>query len=282
MTPNASLLQCGSRQLDLARPVVMGILNVTPDSFSDGGRFVRPEAALQHAAAMVAEGAAIIDIGAESTRPGAAQVSVQEELDRTLPIVEAVARELDVVISVDTSTPEVIREAAARGAGFLNDVRALRRPGALAAAAATGLPVCLMHMQGEPGSMQQNPVYDDVFAEVRGFLEARMAAALAAGIPRTRLVLDPGFGFGKSLAHNLQLLRHLDRFGDLGLPLLVGVSRKSMLGAVLGGAPVDRRLYAGIAAAVLSVNAGASIIRAHDVKATYEALQLATAVRDTQ
>jgi dihydropteroate synthase len=281
-TPAPKTLQCGSRLLDLSLPAVMGILNVTPDSFSDGGRFIRPEAALRHAAAMVAEGALLIDIGAESTRPGAAQVSLQEELDRTLPIVEAVARELDVVISVDTSTPEVIREAAARGAGFLNDVRALRRPGALAAAAATGLPVCLMHMQGEPGSMQQSPRYDDVFAEVHDFLEARIAAADAAGIARERLVLDPGFGFGKTLAHNLQLLKHLDRLTDFGLPLLAGISRKSMLGAVLGGAPVDRRLYAGIAAAVLSVSAGASIIRAHDVKATFEALLLATAVRDTQ
>ena len=280
MTAQQRILTCGHHRLDLTRPVVMVILNVTPDSFSDGGRFLGLDQALRHAAAMLAEGAAIIDVGAESTRPGAALVSVQEELDRTLPVVEALARELDVVISVDTSTPEVIREAAARGAGFLNDVRALRRPGALAAAAATGLPVCIMHMQGNPGSMQANPHYDDVLAEVHAFMQARIADCSAAGIGRERLVLDPGFGFGKKLEHNLRLLGHLPHFADLGLPLLVGVSRKSMLGAVLGGAPVDQRLHAGTAATAIAVMQGAHIIRAHDVKATRDAVLLATAVKE--
>ena len=259
----------------------MGILNVTPDSFSDGGRFLGLDQALRHAAAMLAEGAAIIDVGAESTRPGAAQVSVQEELDRTLPVVEALARELDVVISVDTSTPEVIREVAARGAGFLNDVRALRRPGALAAAAATGLPVCIMHMQGSPGTMQANPHYADVLAEVHDFLATRIDDCIAAGIARARLVLDPGFGFGKKLEHNLRLLGHLQHFADLGLPLLVGMSRKSMLGSVLGGATVDQRLYAGTAATAIAVLQGASIIRAHDVRATKDAVLLASAVKES-
>ncbi len=272
-------LACGARRLDLARPVVMGILNVTPDSFSDGGRFLSRDAALARARQMQAEGAAIIDIGAESTRPGALPVSEQEELDRILPVVEAVAAEVDAVISVDTSTPAVMREAAARGAGLINDVRALRRPGALAAAAATGLPVCLMHMQGEPGSMQGNPQYRDPVAEVMDFLAARMADCVAAGIARERLLVDPGFGFGKTLAHNLALLDGLARFAALGCPLLVGLSRKSMLGAVLGGAPVDQRLHAGLAAAVIAVQNGAAIVRVHDVKASADALAMVDVLR---
>lgn len=271
-------LQCGQRLLQLDRPVVMGILNVTPDSFSDGGRYITVDAALRQAARMCEEGARLIDVGAESTRPGAAAVSVQEELDRMLPVVEAVARELDVVISIDTSTPEVMTEAAARGAGLINDVRALRRPGALVAAAATGLPVCLMHMQGEPDTMQQRPHYDDIFAELEAFFGERMAACETAGIGKSRLVIDPGFGFGKSLGHNVALLAGLSRFRSLGCPLLAGISRKSMLGALLGGVPVDQRLHAGVAAAVISVMNGASIVRAHDVKATADALAVATAV----
>lgn len=271
------VLQCGQRPLSLECPVVMGILNVTPDSFSDGGRYVTLDAALRQAERLLSEGAKMIDIGAESTRPGAAPVSVQEELDRLLPVVEAVARELDVVISVDTSTPEVMAGAAALGAGFINDVRALTRPGALAAAAATGLPVCLMHMQGEPGTMQQRPHYDDIFAELDAFFDERMAACKMAGIDGSRLVIDPGFGFGKSLAHNVALLDRLAHFRRYG-PLLVGMSRKSMLGALLGGAPVDQRLHAGVAAAVISVMNGASIVRVHDVKATADALVVATAV----
>lgn len=273
-------LECGSRRLDLSRPVVMGILNVTPDSFSDGGRYTGVEAAVAHARRMVAEGAGMIDVGAESTRPGAAPVSVQEELDRMLPVVERLAAELDVVISVDTSTPEVMAAAAARGAGFINDVRALRRPGALAAAAASGLPVCLMHMQGEPGSMQAQPQYADIRAEVEDFLLGRVAACEAAGIPAGRLVLDQGFGFGKTLAHNLDLMAAIPRFVALGYPLLVGVSRKSMLGALLGGAPVDQRLHAGVAAAAIAAVNGAKILRVHDVKATCDAVAVAQALRE--
>ena len=267
-------LHCGSRLLDLSRPVVMGILNVTPDSFSDGGRYTALDAALRQVEQMLEEGAALIDIGAESTRPGALPVSVGEELDRLLPIVEAVASRFDTIVSIDTSTPEAMTACAARGAGLINDVRALRRPGALEAAAATGLPVALMHMQGEPGTMQRNPVYQDVATEVVDFLRERMQACEQAGISVDRIVLDPGFGFAKTLAHNLRLLRELQALQALGRPVLVGVSRKSMLGAVLGGAPVDRRLHAGLAAAVLSVERGARIIRTHDVGPTVEALAL--------
>lgn len=274
-------LMCGSRALDLGRVHVMGVLNVTPDSFSDGGRYCARDAAVAHAARMVAEGATLIDIGAESTRPGAAPVSEQEELDRLLPVVEALAARFDVVLSVDTSTPAAMTASAALGAGLINDVRALRRPGALAAAAATGLPVCLMHMQGEPDHMQQAPRYDSVLDEVAAFLRQRVAACRAAGMPAQRLLLDPGFGFGKTLTHNLQLLSGLSSLGALDLPLLVGVSRKSMLGAVLGGAAVDRRLHAGLAAAILAAERGARIIRTHDVAPTVEALTLWQAVRQS-
>jgi dihydropteroate synthase len=277
-----TILRCGNRNLDLARPVVMGILNVTPDSFSDGGRYVTVSAALAQAERMHKDGAAIIDVGAESTRPGAAAVSVQEELDRLLPVVEAIAAELDVVISLDTSTPEVMCEAAARGAGFINDVRALQREGALAAAAATGLPVCLMHMQGEPGSMQQQPHYTDLPAEIEAFFRARIDACLHAGIRRENIVLDPGFGFGKTLEHNLALLQDLSRFVASGFPQLVGLSRKSMLGAILGGAPADQRLFASVAAATIAARAGAAIIRVHDVKATADALAVVSALRALQ
>lgn len=274
-----TILRCGSRELDLTRPVVMGILNVTPDSFSDGGRYATLSSALAHAARMHAEGAAIIDIGAESTRPGAALVSVQEELDRTLPVVEAIAAELDVVISLDTSSPELMRDGAARGAGLINDVRALQRDGALSSAAATGLPVCLMHMQGEPGSMQQQPQYGSVVDEVEAFLRERFEACIAAGIARERIVLDVGFGFGKTLQHNLALLAAMPHFVAMGFPQLVGVSRKSMLGAILRGAPVDERLYAGLAVATIAAQAGAVIIRAHDVKATADALAVVSALQ---
>lgn len=273
-----TVLQCGPRLLTLDHPVVMGILNVTPDSFSDGGRYISLDAALRQATQMHADGAQLIDIGAESTRPGAAAVTVQEELDRMLPVVEAVAREVDAIISIDTSSPEVMRESAARGAGLINDVRALRRPGALQAAAATGLPVCLMHMQGEPGSMQEQPRYADIVAELDAFFDERMAACERAGIDKSRLLVDPGFGFGKSLAHNVALLDRLAHFRHWGCPVLAGLSRKSMLGALLGGAPVDQRLHASVAAAVLSVMNGAAIVRVHDVKATADALAVATAV----
>lgn len=265
-------LSCGNRTLDLSRPCVMGILNVTPDSFSDGGRFRAAGAARDRAAEMAGEGAVLIDIGGESTRPGATPVSVEEELGRVIPAVEWVARNLDVAISVDTGTPEVMRAAAEAGAHLINDVRALGRPGALAAAAATGLPVCLMHMQGKPGTMQQDPCYRDVVAEVRDFLLARVAACVEAGIPRDRLLLDPGFGFGKTLAHNLALLRNLDVLAATGLPVLAGLSRKSMLGAILGGRPVDGRLHASVAAALLAAMRGACILRVHDVGPTVDAL----------
>lgn len=269
-----TLLTCGPRSLSLQMPVVMGILNITPDSFSDGGRYTRLDAALHHAEQMLKDGAAIIDVGAESTRPGAQPVSIGEELDRMLPVVEAIASRLDIIISVDTSTPEVMTAAAAAGAGLINDVRALRRPGALAAAAATNLPVCLMHMQGEPTEMQRSPQYAQVVDDVCAFLEERIQACEAAGIPRSRLLADPGFGFGKSLQHNLQLLRQFDAFQRLGLPLLVGVSRKTMLGQVLAGAGVHERQSAGLAAMLLAVERGARIVRSHDVRPTADALAL--------
>ncbi|MDP3847235.1 MAG: dihydropteroate synthase [Pseudomonas sp.] len=270
-------LPCGNRVLDLTRPQVMGILNVTPDSFSDGGRFHLRDAALRHAEAMLAAGASLIDIGGESTRPGALPVSAEQELQRVAPIVEAIAAELDVIISVDTSTPAVMFEAARLGAGLINDVRALRREGALAAAAATGLPVCLMHMQGEPGNMQQNPLYQDLLGEVHGFFVERLAACAAAGIPAGRLVLDPGFGFAKDLQHNLSLFKHLERLHEFGLPLLVGVSRKSMIGQTLGR-DVDQRLAGGLALAALALAKGAKILRVHDVLETVDLVRMLAAV----
>ncbi len=271
-------LDCAGKVLDLSRPAVMGVLNVTPDSFSDGGRYFQLAEALRRAEVMVEEGAALVDVGGESTRPGAPPVSVQEELDRVLPVVERLARELPVPISVDTSKPEIIREAARAGAGLINDVRALRLPGALEAAAASGLPVCLMHMRGEPATMQQEPVYADVVAEVYAFLAERVAVCERASISRERILVDPGFGFGKTLDHNLRLLRHLDRFTDLAAGILVGMSRKSMIGALLN-APVDERLSGGLAAAVIAFWQGASIIRAHDVRETVQALCVCAAAR---
>jgi dihydropteroate synthase len=274
-----TILRCGHHDLALARPRVMAILNVTPDSFSDGGLFAGRTAALARARELVAEGADLVDVGGESTRPGAQPVSVQEELDRVIPVIEALAGELPVPVSVDTSKPEVMRAAVAAGAGLINDVAALRRPGALAAAAQLGVPVCLMHMQGEPGTMQREPSYRDVVAEVRDFLAARVAACEAAGIPRDRLLIDPGFGFGKTLAHNLALLRGLPQLGELGLPVLVGLSRKSMIGSLLGGAGIGERLHGSLAAAVLAVDRGAAIVRVHDVAPTVAALRIAAAVR---
>jgi len=256
----------------------MAILNVTPDSFSDGGRFVTADAALARARIMVEEGADIIDIGGESTRPGAQAVSLQEELDRVIPIVRILSSELAVPISIDTSKAEVMVEAVNAGAGLINDVMGLRTPGALEAAARSSVPVCLMHMQGEPRTMQQAPVYQDVVADIERFFEERVAASVAAGIPRERLLLDPGFGFGKTLEHNLSLLNHLDRFSRLKLPLLVGISRKSMIGAVLDGAPVGQRLYGSLACAVMAVERGASIVRVHDVKPTVDAIKMTAAV----
>jgi dihydropteroate synthase len=255
----------------------MGVLNVTPDSFSDGGDFFGADAALRRAEQMVGEGAAVVDVGGESTRPGAAAVSAADELRRVVPVIEALARRLPVPISVDTSKPEVMRAAADAGATLINDVRALREPGALAAAVALGLPVCLMHMRGEPRTMQEAPSYTDVVAEVAAFLEARVAACRAAGLAEERLIVDPGFGFGKRLAHNLALLARLPELARLGPPLLVGISRKSMLG-VLTGRGVDERLPASLAAAVIAAHSGARILRVHDVAATVDALKVVTAV----
>lgn len=278
------MLDCAGRSLDLERPVVMGVINTTPDSFSDGGTLFRGDRldldmTMQRARDMVAGGAAILDIGGESTRPGAAPVSPQEEMDRVLPVLERVTAELDVVCSVDTSSPDLMREAASAGAGLLNDVRALTREGALETAAATGLPVCLMHMQGDPDSMQSAPHYTDVVSEVRDYLQRRAADCEAGGITRDRLLIDPGFGFGKTVAHNLRLLQGLQRLADLGFPVLVGLSRKSMIGKLLDRA-VDERLPASLALAVLAVERGASVIRTHDVVATADALAMCVALAD--
>jgi dihydropteroate synthase len=268
---------CAGRVLELDRPVVMGVLNITPDSFSDGGAFLDPDAALAQAERMVAEGAAIIDIGGESTRPGSTAVASEEELRRVLPVVERVAARLPVLVSVDTSNPEVMRRASAAGAHLVNDVRAVRSPGAIEAIAASELGLCLMHMQGEPATMQLDPHYDDVVEEVKTFLAERVQACVAAGIARERLAVDPGFGFGKLLAHNLQLLRALAQFEGLGLPLAVGLSRKSMV-AALGGRSQER-LAGSLALATIAVLHGARIVRAHDVAATVDAVRIASAVR---
>ncbi len=279
-------LHTGAHLLDLSRPMVMGILNTTPDSFSDGGNCYRSgrfslDLALARAKQILAEGAGIIDIGGESTRPGAKIVSVQEEVDRVVPVVEAITQEFGAVISVDTSTPQVMIEAARAGAAIINDVRALSREGALEAAAATGLPVCLMHMQGEPQTMQVHPQYTDPVADVLAYLQERVSASLAAGIPAERLILDPGFGFGKTLEHNLMLLRRLPEFVALGYPVLVGLSRKSMLAALLQR-EVNARLPGSLALALLSAQAGAAIIRVHDVAATVDVLSVLAAVESKE
>jgi len=267
------------RELDMSRCHVMGVLNVTPDSFSDGGQFNRPDAALVRARQMVADGATFIDIGGESTRPGATPVSLQEELDRVCPVVEAAARELDAVISVDTSAPEVMAETAKLGAGLINDVRALQRDGAPEVAAKAGIPVCIMHIQGEPDTMQDRPEYRNVRREVSAFLTERIRVAEHAGIRPENILLDPGFGFGKSLEHNLQLLASLEQMHILGHPLLVGVSRKSMLGHITGR-EVNERLPASLAAATIAAMKGASIIRVHDVRETVDAIRVVAAVKE--
>lgn len=281
MTRRCVVLDCGGRPLDLSRPRVMGILNVTPDSFSDGGRHADPGRALHHALAMVAEGADVIDVGGESTRPGAGPVPPEEELARVIPIVEAVAPRIPVPVSVDTSRPEVMRAAAGAGAGFINDVRALRLPGALEAARDTGLPVCIMHMRTQdPRTMQDDPRYDDVVGEITTFLLRRVADCEAAGIARSRIVLDPGFGFGKTLEHNLALFRALPALVDRGLPVLAGMSRKGMIGALLGDRPVDHRVHGSVAAALLAAERGAAILRVHDVRPTVDALRVLAGLRD--
>lgn len=271
-------LDCGGKPLDLGEPRVMGVLNVTPDSFSDGGRFIARDAAIAQAIAMAEAGAAIVDVGGESTRPGADPVPEQEELDRVLPVVEAIAGELPIPVSVDTRKPAVMRAAVASGAGLINDVCALTEPGAMAAARDCGVPVCLMHMQGEPRSMQDAPHYDDVVTEVRDYLASRLAACVEAGIPRQQLLLDPGFGFGKRLEHNLALLGGLSALASLGQPLLVGLSRKRMFADLLG-LPVEHRLVPSVVAGVLAAQQGAAILRVHDVAETVAALKLCAAVR---
>ena len=280
-------LRTGQGSLDLSRPVCMGIINLTPDSFSDGAELaaeaggdfrINLDKALGRAESMLAEGARLIDIGGESTRPGAQQITPEQEIDRVLPVVEAVLERLDVIVSVDTSAPEVMAAAAAAGAGMINDVRALARPGAMEAAAASGMAVCLMHMQGEPGTMQHQPQYGDVCAEVATFLEQRATAAIAAGIARESIVIDPGFGFGKTARHNFTLLRELSRFTEAGYPLLAGVSRKSMIGAATGR-PVAGRLAGSVAAAMVALQAGARIIRSHDVAATVDAIAVHSALQ---
>lgn len=260
--------------LGLAYPCVMGVLNVTPDSFSDGGKFLGRDKALRQAGRMIADGAAVIDIGGESTRPGAAAVSEQQELERVVPVVEAICAEFEIPVSIDSSKPGVMRAAVAAGAAMINDVRALRADGALAAAVELQVPVCLMHMQGDPGSMQANPQYSDVVAEVTQFLQGRVAECIAAGLGPELLLVDPGFGFGKSVAQNLQLLANLQQLRRIACPLLIGVSRKSTLGT-LTGRDVDERLAASIAAAVVAVLHGADIIRAHDVRETVDAVRIA-------
>ena len=263
--------------LKIPAPAVMGILNVTPDSFSDGGRFDSLNTAIRQAEAMAEEGASLIDIGGESTRPGAASVAEQEELDRVIPVVEAVRSVTDVPISVDTSKAGIMREAVAAGARMINDVAALQGDGAMQAAADLQVPVCLMHMQGKPRTMQESPYYDDVVAEVAAFLERRIAACVTAGIAEDMIAVDPGFGFGKSHSHNVELLANLRQLRVRGRPVLVGVSRKSTLGK-LTGREVHERMPASVAAAVMAVVNGASIIRAHDVQATVDALKVAKVV----
>ena len=278
MADSHSVLHCRGRVLGLERAVVMGVLNVTPDSFSDGGQFVRLDAAVARGVQMAQEGAAIIDVGGESTRPGSRPVDLHEELRRVIPVIARLRDCTPAILSVDTSKPEVMHAAAAAGAAIINDVRALREPGALEAAAITGCGVCLMHMLGEPHTMQDAPRYRDVVAEVRQFLEQRVEACLGAGLPAEHIVLDPGFGFGKTLEHNLELLRHLGELSVAGLPILAGLSRKSMVGT-LTGRPGDERVHGSIALAVVAALNGARILRVHDVAATADALKVVSALQ---
>lgn len=271
-------LIAGTKRFALSSPIVMGILNVTPDSFSDGGQYSSYELACQHADDMVAQGAGMIDIGGESTRPGAAEVSLADELARVIPLVKYVAAHHDVWISVDTSKPEVMRQAVAAGAHLINDVRALMEPGALEAAAELQVPICLMHMQGEPKSMQFAPTYHNVIEEVSAFLTERIEACLRAGIPRELLILDPGFGFGKSLEHNYELLAKLDCFAQFDLPILIGLSRKSMIGNLLAK-PTSERLAGSLAGAMIAAQKGAHIIRVHDVTETVDMLKVLQATQ---
>lgn len=271
------MLHCGQFKLDLSSPLVMGILNVTPDSFSDGGNFSQLDLAVQHALTLIEDGADILDIGGESTRPNAIPVSLQQELDRVTPVIESLASKTDIPISIDTYKPLVMQAAIAAGASMVNDVKALQEEGALDVVASLDVGVCLMHMQGTPQTMQVDPHYEDVLKEVSDFLLARIDACQQAGIAKNRLLIDPGFGFGKTRAHNITLIQKLNCLTQLGYPMLVGLSRKSVLGQVTGS-DVDARLYASVAAAVISAMKGAKIIRVHDVKATVEALKVVTAI----
>ena len=272
------IFNCGKFQLDLTRPRVMGIVNVTPDSFSDGGKYAATNLAVEHALKLVAEGAAILDIGGESTRPNATPVGLQQELDRVIPVIEALVSQVNIPISIDTYKPQVMQAAISAGASMVNDVRALQKHGALDVVAKSNVGVCLMHMQGLPATMQDNPQYDDVVNDVIAFLQARLQASIHAGIAKNRILLDPGFGFGKTRAHNIALIQRLESFATLDQPLLVGLSRKSVLGQMTGN-DVDARLYASIAASVIAAQKGAKILRVHDVKATVEALNVVSAIQ---
>lgn len=269
---------CGQFTIDLAAPRVMGIINVTPDSFSDGGKYAHTQKAVEHALALVAQGADILDIGGESTRPNATPVGLQEELDRVIPVIELLAKQVSIPISIDTYKPKVMQAALDAGASIINDVRALQEEGALEVAAKSSAGICLMHMQGTPQTMQQNPHYENVTNDVKSFLKARLQASIDAGIDASRILLDPGFGFGKTREHNITLIRELESFVELGQPLLVGLSRKSVLGQVTGN-DVDARLYASIAASVIAAMKGAKILRVHDVSATVQALKIVTAIQ---
>lgn len=272
------LFHCGSHILDLSRPLVMGIVNVTPDSFSDGGRYANTHHAIEHALLQAEQGADILDIGGESTRPNAQPVPLQEELQRVIPVIEGLRGRVNIPLSIDTYKPQVMQEAVAAGVSIINDVRALQEPGAVAVAAGSDAGVCLMHMRGTPQTMQNEPVYEDVVLEVRNFLHERAQVLRDAGVPATRIMIDPGFGFGKRTAHNLALLRELPRLCELGYPVLAGLSRKSVLGQVTGG-NVEDRLPASLAAAVIATMKGAKILRVHDVKATMDALKVVQAVQ---
>ena len=278
-------LICGKFQLDLTTPRVMGIVNVTPDSFSDGGKFAATNLAIEHALKLAEEGADILDIGGESTRPNATPVSLQEELDRVIPVIKGLVNQIHIPISIDTYKPQVMQAAIAAGASMVNDVRALQENGALEIVAESNVGVCLMHMQGTPQTMQQNPQYNDVVHDVKAFLAARLLASINGGVGRSRILVDPGFGFGKTCEHNISLLKNLESFADLCQPLLVGLSRKSVLGQIASGQAtgndVDARLYASIAASVLAAQKGAKILRVHDVKATVEALKVVAALQKT-
>lgn len=272
-----AVLDCNGRKLELDRPRLCGIVNVTPDSFSDGGRFLDPQQAIEHGLRLVAEGADLLDVGGESTRPGAAEVSSADEIARVIPVVSELARQTQVPISIDTGKPDVMRAAVAAGAGLINDVRALRGDGALDTAAELGVPVCLMHMLGEPRSMQDDPRYDDVVGDVHRFLAERLFACQMAGIDKKKILVDPGFGFGKTLEHNLALLRALARFPELA-PVMVGLSRKSMIGTLTGHKEAAERAAGSAAAALIAVQRGAAIVRVHDVAITRDALAVWQAV----